>query len=45
MKRWGLVLIVLMAVLVTGTALAHERIVSGDYALTRAGWTSQPSWG
>jgi hypothetical protein len=41
MKRWGLALIVLAAVLVTGTALAHERIVSGDYALT-LGWLDEP---
>jgi hypothetical protein len=41
MKRWGLLLIVLLALLVTGTALAHERIVSGDYALT-LGWLDEP---
>ncbi len=41
MKRWGVWLIILLLVLVTGTALAHERIVSGDYALT-VGWLDEP---
>jgi hypothetical protein len=41
MKHWGLALIVLAAVLVTGTALAHERIVSGDYAFV-LGWLDEP---
>jgi hypothetical protein len=41
MKRWGLVLMVLMAALITGTALAHERIVAGDYALV-LGWLEEP---
>ncbi len=41
MKRWGFSLVVLLALLLTGTALAHERIVSGDYALT-LGWLDEP---
>ena len=41
MKRWGLILIVLMAMLVTGTAFAHERIISGDYAFV-LGWLEEP---
>jgi hypothetical protein len=41
MKRWGLLLIILLALLVTGTAFAHERIVAGDYALT-LGWLDEP---
>ena len=41
MKQWRLALIVLTAVLVTGTALAHERIVSGDYAFV-LGWLDEP---
>ena len=42
MKRWGFVLIILAALLVAGTALAHERIVSRDYALT-LGWLDEPA--
>ena len=41
MKHWGLVLIALLAMLVTGTAFAHERIVSGDYAFV-LGWLEEP---
>jgi hypothetical protein len=41
MKHWRLALIVLAAVLVTGTALAHERIVTGDYAFV-LGWLDEP---
>jgi hypothetical protein len=41
MKHWRLALIVLAAVLVTGTALAHERIVSGNYAFV-LGWLDEP---
>jgi hypothetical protein len=41
MKRWGFVLIVLLVMLITGTAFAHERIVSGNYALT-LGWLDEP---
>jgi hypothetical protein len=41
MKHWiipGLILAVLLA---SGTALAHERVVSGDYALV-LGWLEEP---
>jgi hypothetical protein len=42
MKRWGLLLIVLgLAVIFIGTAFAHERIVSGDYAFV-LGWLEEP---
>jgi hypothetical protein len=41
MKRWGLGLIVLLVVSITGTAFAHERIVSGDYAFV-LGWLEEP---
>jgi hypothetical protein len=41
MKRWGVLLIVPLLVLFTGTALAHERIVSGDYAFV-LGWLEEP---
>ena len=41
MKRWGFVLIVLLAMWVTGTAFAHERIISGDYAFV-LGWLEEP---
>jgi hypothetical protein len=41
MKHFGLLLIVLLALLVTGTAFAHERIVSGDYAFV-LGWLEEP---
>ena len=41
MKRWNFILIVLLALLVTGTAFAHERIVSGDYAFV-LGWLEEP---
>lgn len=42
MKRWGILLIVLLLVLATGPALAHERIVSGDYAFV-LGWLEEPA--
>jgi hypothetical protein len=41
MKRWGLLLIIVLTLSLTGTAFAHERIVSGDYALT-LGWLDEP---
>jgi hypothetical protein len=41
MKRWGLVLLVLLPFLIAGTAFAHERIVSGDYAFV-LGWLEEP---
>lgn len=41
MKRWGIVLTALMAMLVAGTAFAHERIVSSDYAFV-LGWLEEP---
>ena len=41
MRRWGLILIGLLALLLTGIAFAHERIVSGDYAFV-LGWLDEP---
>jgi hypothetical protein len=41
MKRWGIALLALLLVLLTNTALAHERIVSGDYAFV-LGWLEEP---
>jgi hypothetical protein len=41
MRRWGFILIGLLALLLTSTALAHERIVSGDYAFV-LGWLEEP---
>jgi len=42
-KRWGVMLIAVLATLFSGgIALAHERIVSGDYALT-LGWLDEPA--
>jgi hypothetical protein len=41
MKRWGVILMVAVALALTGTALAHERIVSGDYAFV-LGWLEEP---
>jgi hypothetical protein len=41
MKRWGLLLIGVALVLITGTAFAHERIVSGNYAFV-LGWLEEP---
>lgn len=40
-KRWWLVVVAVASLLTVGTALAHERIVSGDYALT-LGWLDEP---
>jgi hypothetical protein len=41
MKRWGVILIVVVALALTSTALAHERIVLGDYAFV-LGWLEEP---
>ena len=41
MKRWRFIPIFLLALLLTGTAFAHERIVSGDYAFV-LGWLEEP---
>lgn len=41
MKHGGVVLIVLAVLFITGTAFAHERIVSGDYAFV-LGWLEEP---
>jgi hypothetical protein len=40
LRRWWLVVIV-VSLLAPGTALAHERIVSGDYAFVM-GWLEEP---
>jgi hypothetical protein len=42
MKRWLIAgLLILAGLLIQGTALAHEEIVSGDYALV-VGWLEEP---
>lgn len=41
MRRWGFILVGLLALLLAGTAFAHERIVSGDYAFV-LGWLEEP---
>lgn len=46
LKRWGVIGSIAAALLLAGTAaarpLTHERIVSGDYALT-LGWLDEPA--
>jgi hypothetical protein len=42
LKRWWLVGVAVISLLAAGTALAHERIVAGDYALT-FGWLDEPA--
>src|SRR5512139_2415181 len=41
MKRWLGSVFVVIVLLTAGTALAHERVVSGDYALA-LGWLEEP---
>ena len=45
LKRWGVIGSIVAGLLIAGTAaarpLAHERVVSGDYALTM-GWLEEP---
>jgi hypothetical protein len=41
MKRWGYILVVVLAMSITSTAFAHERLVSGDYAFV-LGWLEEP---
>ncbi len=41
MKRWLWVLVALIALLAAGTAFAHERVVSGNYAFV-LGWLDEP---
>ena len=41
LKRLGLVVLAVISLLAAGTALAHERIVSGDYAFV-LGWLEEP---
>jgi hypothetical protein len=42
LKRWWLIGAVVASLFVVGTALAHERVVAGDYALT-LGWLDEPA--
>jgi hypothetical protein len=41
LKRWWLVAIAVVSLLAAGTAVAHERIVAGDYAFV-LGWLDEP---
>jgi hypothetical protein len=41
LKRWGLVVVIVVSLFTAGTALAHERVVSGDYAFV-LGWLEEP---
>ncbi len=41
LKRWWLVGVAVVSLLATGTVMAHERIVAGDYAFV-LGWLEEP---